>query len=445
MKNQDKCNYSTGNIPVNVVEYCKKITENQTCRLSFVDIIDKINGKSCIRTYCFKSTKKDGLQIKELGREFLKKNFVSEDLTFTYLGGYQMNFGTKKYYQYVDYATNQLSECNNLWYPKLYRAKLYSLEELQKAFENEIPYLKLNEDIMKESSVMSVLRKFGQDHNCELLTKAGFSYLVNNSSAINRLTPAKRKAFSKWLIDNQKFVSDKKPCYSFIMKAIKYNLNAQEMVSKQNLWEAQKALSSFKFDEKTLIEIVKYLNKQTTDEQQNWFYQKVLYYRDCLDMSKQLKRKMDRGTLFPRNLREQHDALTERIDKKKNRKINSVLKKIKPQLDKYALSYKGLQIVIPSCQSDLVALGNELHNCVGTFGYGKKMALEDCIILGVFKDGKPVECCELIKKENKKKLEINQLYGNHNSSTGEYHENAKKLVNKFINAYRPLNLVGGCI
>lgn len=28
---------------------------------------------------------------------------------------------------------------------------------------------------------------------------------------------------------------------------------------------------------------------------------------------------------------------------------------------------------------------------------------------------------------------------------GEYHENAKKLVNKFINAYRPLNLVGGCI
>ena len=98
MKNLDKCNYSTGNIPVKVVEYCKQITENQSCRLSYVDILDKINGKSCIRTYCFKSTKKDGLQIKELGREFLKKNFVSEDLTFSYLGGYQMNFGRKKCY-----------------------------------------------------------------------------------------------------------------------------------------------------------------------------------------------------------------------------------------------------------------------------------------------------------------------------------------------------------
>ena len=128
MKNLDKCNYSTGNIPVKVVEYCKQITENQTCRLSYVDILDKINGKSCIRTYCFKSTKKDGLQIKELGREFLKKNFVSEDLTFSYLSGYQMNFGKKRYYSYVNYVTNQLSECNGLWYPKLYRAKLYTLE-----------------------------------------------------------------------------------------------------------------------------------------------------------------------------------------------------------------------------------------------------------------------------------------------------------------------------
>lgn len=445
MKNQDNYNYSTGNIPVEVQNYCEEVTHNESYKLSYVDILGKFHGKSCIRTFCFKFTKKDGLQIKELGREFLKKNLVSEDLTFSYLGGYQMNFGTKKIYNCIYHATNKLNECNSLWYPNIFRVKLYTLEDLQKAFEKEIPYLKLNEDIMSNQKVMEILRKFSQDHNCEMLTKSGFSYLTNNSKAINKLTPKNRKAFSKWLIDNQEFVFEKKPNYSFIMKAIKYNLNAQEMVNKQNFWEAQKALSSFNFDEKTLIEIVKYLNKQTTDEQQNWFYSKLLYYRDCLDMSKQLKRKMDRGVLFPRDLREQHDALAERIDKKRNRKINSVLKKIKPQLDKYALSYKGLQIVIPSSQSDLVALGNQLHNCVGTYGYGKKMSLGKCIILGVFKDGKPVECCELIKKENGTKLEINQLYGDHNSSNGEHHKNAEKLVNRFINAYRPLNLVGGCI
>ena len=68
-----------------------------------------------------------------------------------------------------------------------------------------------------------------------------------------------------------------------------------------------------------------------------------------------------------------------------------------------------------------------------------------CIILGVFKGNKPVECCELIQSaEGSDRVKVNQLRGDHNQDS-EYHGLAEKLVNRVIRSYKSQRLLGACI
>ena len=133
------------------------------------------------------------------------------------------------------------------------------------------------------------------------------------------------------------------------------------------------------------------------------------------------------------------------LDRKNKAATNKALKQAKKALERYSYGSKGLRIEFPKSQQELIRWGNALHNCVGVMGYGGRMAKGECIILGVFKGNKPVECCELVQSaEGSDRVKVNQLRGDHNQDS-EYHGIAAKLVNRVIRSYKSQRLLGACI
>ena len=90
---------------------------------------------------------------------------------------------------------------------------------------------------------------------------------------------------------------------------------------------------------------------------------------------------------------------------------------------------EDMKLIIPSTNADFVNVGNKLAICVGSNNYDQKMAKRKCLIVFVYKNNEPLECCELVNEAHH--LKINQLRGKHNQPS-KYHEKAEELVNQFI-------------
>lgn len=425
MKKSDNYRYLNSRI--------KERFENLESKLQFVSVVDKIRKKACIRTYACRKSKQHGIQCKEILREFLNHTLVSDDLYFSNLCGYRVVFEKRKNGYYILEPTNKMSIAMDNWHPNIYIERLYTEKELEETFKDEIPYLQLG-SIDGINSPIEMLRAY-KDHNIEMLVKNGLGYLAANQKGIKRLTANNQKIMLKWIYNNLEYCQKYKPTFAFIIMAMKNNETGEQFRSRCYIENDRKYLlkNGIALTYERVAEIKKYLENQQCD---------ITTYCDYLKASAEIGRDMtQRGVQFPRNLQEQHDSIKIKLDAKKNAKINRKLKKINAELIKYITKYKSLQIVVPKTQNELVVLGNKLHNCVGTYGYGEKMAKGNCIILAIYKNDDPVECCELIKNQ-KGKLEINQLYGDHNQRSSE-HSNAEKLVNKFIRNYQSKRITTG--
>lgn len=107
----------------------------------------------------------------------------------------------------------------------------------------------------------------------------------------------------------------------------------------------------------------------------------VSEYRDYLDMCVKQDYDMKNSfVLFPLDLQKAHDKVAHRIKLKANAKMRRdfriVYQKIMQQLD---FEWNGMKIVYPSSPEDIIAEGNALHHCVGS--YVDRVAKKECIIL----------------------------------------------------------------
>lgn len=128
----------------------------------------------------------------------------------------------------------------------------------------------------------------------------------------------------------------------------------------------------------------------------------VREYRDYLEMC--VKEHYDMGNsfvLFPRDLQVAHDKVARRIkqkaDAKMRRDFKTAYRRIMAQLD---FEMDGMKIVYPSTPSDIVAEGQALHHCVGS--YVERVAQQECIILFLRKceeETKPFYTIEVRHKE----------------------------------------------
>lgn len=109
----------------------------------------------------------------------------------------------------------------------------------------------------------------------------------------------------------------------------------------------------------------------------------VTEYRDYLEMCGKENYDMKNSfVLFPKDLQKAHDIVAARIqhrvDAKARRKFRAVYKRVGDSLD---FESQGMRIVCPAAPRDIIAEGQALHHCVGS--YVNRIDDEKCLILFV--------------------------------------------------------------
>lgn len=424
-------------------EQIKKWIEKRKETLSgtyFLQTIDENENQPCLRIWALNSTKKRGIRVKEVFREYLDgKIYVHRDLYYCGGAGYRVQWEERKYCSYW-----MPRELNGNWYEMDKRIgivpiKLFSKTEAENIFKKYIPYFVID-DVYP---LMEYAIRY-RDYPCvELLVKAGYGYLTTYKRVIN-MSEATKKKFLRWLSkdNNGDYVRRAQPIYNHIFKAIKNGYSMEEFYYQKAINDYEKSFDYFNIP-RTREEcetVYKYLNNEKRPQNIG-----LRDYIDYLIQVKEMGYDMTlKSTLYPLDAARAHDSVIQQKKMEYSREINEKLMNIFEILSKYQISYKDLKLVIPKSQDDFVEWGKKLEICVGKYGYDEKMAKGECVIVMVYLNDKPLECCELRKKEKGKGLEIIQLRGLHNQIS-ERHNDVQKLVNNFIKNYKNQNIYGACV
>lgn len=107
----------------------------------------------------------------------------------------------------------------------------------------------------------------------------------------------------------------------------------------------------------------------------------VNLYKDYLRFSKELDYNLqDDFLLFPRDVKDAHDRVSQMIDRKKVQKYNNQIADEYPNwLEQYQMTGRKLMVIPPKNAEEIVAEGQKLHHCVG--GYVTRVVNKECVIL----------------------------------------------------------------
>lgn len=402
--------------------------------------LDDKEGQPCIRTYALHVLKNKPYEYKEVVRDYFNGDImIHGDLYFCGAAGYRVMWHNRNCYSYY-----MPKECDDKWYivdlkqrPGMFCIELFTDDDVNRIFKKYIPYFQYESGMC----VMEYATRYRDYASAEQLVKSGFGYLVMDKRVL-KLSKASKKKLIHWLIVNQNYVKEHKPLYGDISKAVKQNISIEELYYRQTIDVYEKEFKEAKI-RRTRIqceEIYKYLNNAKRPQNIG-----LHDYIEYLQMAKEDGYNMSlKSTIYPIDAARAHDHIVKKRKAKLTRKTNQKLKRIYDLLKGYEIHSKDLKIVIPRNQSDFVNWGKELKICVGSYGYDEKMIKGDCIILMIYINDKPLECCELITNSRGNNLMICQLRGEHNQSS-ERHEDAVKLVNRFINNYHNQHIIGACI
>ena len=409
----------------------------------WLETLDDEEGQPCLRTWALHILKHKKPELKEVVREYLDGDIkVHGDLYFIGAKGYTVNWGTSKSY-YIP------KELDDNWYlvdlkqrPGMSATRLFHNKDLNSIFKKYIPYFQMSENL----NIMEYAKRYQEYSSAELLAKAGFEYLIMDKRVLKLSKPMKKKLIH-WLMvqENNDYVKSHHPLYNDISRAMAKGWTMEKYYYENTIDEYEKKFSSegFTRTREECEEVYRYLNGVGKHPIQ---LIGLHDYIDYLKTANELGFDMTlKSTIYPLNGREAHDSLVRTKQEKESKELNEQLSKIATILKGYEIKKKDLKIVIPTSQKDFIEWGKRLQICVGTCGYDKKMVRGDCIILMVYLNDQPLECCELtIKERSKNVLKIEQLRGEHNGDSPR-HEDCKNLVNQFIHNYRNKHYVGACI
>lgn len=132
-------------------------------------------------------------------------------------------------------------------------------------------------------------------------------------------------------------------------------------------------------------------------------------YRDYLRMCEEQQYDMKSTfVLFPRDLQQAHDRLSDyikaKLDAEQKRKFHALYRQVSKAL---CFEKDGLVIAFPKSPKDIVAEGNALRHCVG--GYVSRVANGHCIILFLRHAGKEKESFYTIEVCNGKVAQVRGL------------------------------------
>lgn len=135
----------------------------------------------------------------------------------------------------------------------------------------------------------------------------------------------------------------------------------------------------------------------------------VAEYRDYLDICRKLGYDLDSNSvLFPKDLQKAHDRSARRAKVKANaqlrRDFTAAMKAISRHLD---FELDGMKILVPSSPDEIIAEGQALHHCVGS--YVERVAKHECIILFLRQSSNIEQPFYTMEVRNRKAVQVRGL------------------------------------
>ena len=382
-----------------------------------------------------------------------KRWLINSDMYFTNMGGWNIVWSkTKKksgyWYYYYDtpHPLDELYEREyekNSYPPNVCVENLWDYNDLVKLVPEAKYLTEYPSDIVK---FISLWRKHPQ---IEVIYKNPKTRHLWTDTRLWNLGNEKQKEVIPWLLkgyslndalgkvkyrsdEEMERVREKNRIIRYIDKNIHpYNLKNDKRVY-------------YKLNSDQKLKIYKYIN---TNKLSTYEYDD--YLTCCLQLKRNLK---DYGVLFPKQFKEQHDTCAALVNEvlrkkeanKKTRRNNAYVKAAKKLCEafKECLYSDGkFEMKVPESMMDLVEIGDKLEICVGAASYDKKVVSGKSIIVVIYLNGKPLECCEIAI--NKKKLSLAQLRGKRNRDS-KYHSECEEIINNFI-PIAQTRLYGGAV
>lgn len=406
----------------------------------YAALIQKIQGGYVLRFFALN-------QLIEQGTR--SYGGMSEKIRITY----NEQWNRQAIYSYHRYkTTNKIRWCNGYEYLSAYggrkeeeRCRLYprNLRKILKGSKLEYSGMPEFAHTGIEFYQQDFIDKAKEYTGIEKLIKAEFYNLTNSCISYGSRTPIDlyQKRVKKVLGltgEYYNLIRDKDPTWR------EYEVTEQcQDVGIRATWEQIQKMSQYARNfaiymrHSTPHKMLKYIEGLKSEGPYAMRNQEVNDYHDYLQLAAGLGYNLDDDwILYPKNLKERHDQLTEEqnerkaelekeSDDKKDRKLKRTIKR--KGWTRYEMETEQLLIRLPKCAHEIRKEGNAQHHCVATY-MDRMVAGETCILFIRKKEEQDKSYYTVEVKDN----EVIQVRGKYNVAPSEDVEEFMKVFKKNI-------------
>ena len=372
---------------------------------------------------------------------------MSEKIRITY----NEQWNRQAIYSYHRYKmTNKIRWCNGYEYLSAYggrkeeeRCRLYprNLRKILKGSKLEYSGMPEFARTGIEFYQQDFINKAKEYAGIEKLIKAGFYNLTNTCISYGNRAPIElyKKRVKKVLGltgEYYNLIRDKDPTWR------EYEVTEQcQDVGIRATWEQRQKMSQYARNfaiymrHSTPHKMLKYIEGLKSEGTCAMRNQEVNDYHDYLQLAAGLGYNLDDDwILYPKNLKERHDQLTEEqnerkvdlekeSDDKKDRKLKRTIKR--KGWTRYEMETEELLIRLPECAHEIRKEGNAQHHCVAT--YMDRMVAGETCILFIRKKEEPDKSYYTVEVRDD---EVIQVRGKYNVAPSEDVEEFMKIFKK---------------
>ena len=372
---------------------------------------------------------------------------MSEKIRITY----NEQWNRQAIYSYHRYKmTNKIRWCNGYEYLSAYggrkeeeRCRLYprNLRKILKGSKLEYSGMPEFARTGIEFYQQDFINKAKEYAGIEKLIKAGFYNLTNTCISYGSRAPIElyQKRVKKVLGltgEYYNLIRDKDPTWR------EYEVTEQcQDVGIRATWEQIQKMSQYERNfaiymrHSTPYKMLKYIEGLKSEGPYAMRNQEVNDYHDYLQLAAGLGYNLDDDwILYPKNLKERHDQLTEEqnerkvelekeSDDKKDRKLKRTIKR--KGWTRYEMETEELLIRLPECAHEIRKEGNVQHHCVAT--YMDRMVAGETCILFIRKKEEPDKSYYTVEVRDD---EVIQVRGKYNVAPSEDVEEFMKIFKK---------------
>ena len=410
------------------------------------------------KSYGVHRTKTGRLYVKEVFRYSPKGNlrFIGDYFYHTYLGGWQTVFTDfdlkQKGYRYttppktIPYEERPMNDYVYAVKPENYMqgewgGPSFHCAETRESVcdwvrKNVYKYFGCSDDGIKYFAPWNYIDTFKANLPAsELFFKQG-NIKFGLSKKMCHLKPKEAKAVLRWIREHGEHYN-----ITELLGAVKRNCTVDEFNREKQCRKIAKAFAFYQVDvnpERASRDIWDYLMAGKKKGECLDFDHRLRHYIDYINDCNGLGKDMSsRGVWFPRDLEAKYAEIRKEIAfNRLKAKADPLAKRMASLLAPLVLDCgDGFSLAVLQTPEDFRYVGDALSICVGGYGYIEKQIDGTSLIIGLWKDGKPVNCIELECPNGKHPdtYTVLQNRGEHNRDS-QYQREAKRFVRRYIAA-----------